>query len=129
MRKLLVVFAIFTLLFIGSFGLNLAMSMDEGGKMNNCPLMSNPSSFCQMGVGEHIAKWQQMFQALPFSGAFSLFLLGFVLAVWSLSQRTYFSLAPPLKLRLYKKEHPDREMFNPLLLAISKGTLQPRFYA
>jgi len=129
MKRFIVLLSIVALLLIGGFGLNLSMPMQDDGEMVNCPLTNDSSSFCQMGVTEHIAKWQQMFQAVHFSGAFFIFLLGFVLAVWYLSQRAYFSLSPPMKLRFYKKEHPDIRLFDNLLLAFSGGILHPKIYA
>jgi len=128
MQRFIILLSIATLLLVGGLVLNFSMPMQDG-KMANCPLMNNSSSFCQMGVTEHIAKWQEMFLAIPFSGVLLTLLLGIVLAVWYLSQRTYFSLSPPLKLKFYKKEHPDIKLFDNLLLAFSNGILHPKIYA
>lgn len=128
MQRFFVLLSVLTLLFIGVFGMNLSMSMQDDSKMSGCPLMVNSSSFCQMSVTEHISKWQQMFLAIPFSGALFI-LLGLVFAVWYLSQINYFSLSPPIRLRLYKREHPDIKLFDNLLLAFSKGILHPKIYA
>lgn len=128
MQRFVVLLSILTLLFIGGFGMNLSMLMQDDGKMSECPLMVNSSSFCQMSVTEHISKWLQMFLAIPFSGALFI-LLGLVFAVWYLSQRNYFSLSPPMRLKFYKREHPDIKLFDNLLLAFSKGILHPKIYA
>lgn len=128
MQRFIILLSVVTLLFIGGFGMNLSMSIQNDGKMSKCPLMVQSSSFCQMGIVEHISKWQEMFLAIPFSGALFL-LFGLVFAVWHLSQRNYFSLSPPISLRLYKREHPDIKLFDNLLLAFSKGILHPKIYA
>ncbi len=131
MKKLLVSIALLTFILVGLFGMNLSMGMDKNGKMTNCPLMSGPSSLCQMGVTEHISKWLQMFQAVPFSSVFTLFVLGLFFIAWSISSKTYFALAPPERYssNLYQKEHPDSRLFNSLLLAFYNGIIQPTIYA
>ncbi len=131
MKKFLVSVALLTFLFVGLFGMNLSMSKDTDGKMASCPLSSNSSTFCQMEITQHIAKWQQMFQALPFTGASLLFLLGlfFIVNLFYLNIRILSSLAPPMssKLKSYQKEHPDI-VFDKLLLAFSDGILHPKIY-
>ncbi len=98
--------------------------------MTNCPLSSNFLTPCHMGINQHIAKWQQIFQALPFTSASLLFLLGFFFISTVFYIRTVSSLAPPMSSRLksYQKEHPNIG-FDKLLLAFSDGILHPKIYA
>lgn len=121
---------LFVFIFVPQFGMNLTMSMDKDGKMANCSLTSNSSNFCQMGITQHIAKWQQMFQARPFTNISLLFLLGAFFTATVFYMGKHFSLAPPLasKLNYYQKEHPDSNLFDKLLLAFSDGILHPKIY-
>lgn len=129
MKKLLVSVALLAFLFVGLFGMNLSMSKNTDGKMAKCPLINSSSSICQMGVLEHISKWQQVLQAIP-SSAFFLFALGLLFIARSFYSRAYFLLSPPQRNspRLYYKEHPDINLFNSLLLAFSDGILHPKIY-
>lgn len=130
MKKLLVSVSLLAFIFIGLFGMNLStMSKDTDGKMANCPLISSSSSICQMGILEHISKWQQMFQAPPFTNISILFLLGLFFTATVSYIGKHFSLAPLLSIKLnyYQKEHPDIG-FDKLLLAFSDGILHPKIY-
>ena len=128
-QRFLLVLLASIFIFVSLFGMNLTMSMDKDGKMANCPLTSNSSTFCQMGITQHIAKWQQMLQAFPFTSVSLFFLLGFFFIATAFYIRILSSLAPPMssKLKSYQKEHPDIG-FDKLLLAFSDGILHPKIY-
>lgn len=129
MGKSPLLLVLFTFVFISLFGMNLTMNMSKDGKMSNCPFMSNSSSVCQMSASDHMQKWHQMFAAtLTQTGSLLLLYVAFFISLaYSLTQ---FTLAPPLAqiFQRYKKEHPDIQTFNPLLLAFSDGILHPKIY-
>jgi len=127
MKRIFSAFILITFIFISVFGLNLGM-MYKNGKMTNCPL-DNSSSICQMNVGSHIAKWQQMFQAFPSTTVSLFFLLGFFFIAPVFYVGTRFSLAPPTSHRLKFYQNKQRDiLFDKLLLAFSDGILHSKIY-
>ena len=129
MKRFLSVFFLISFIFIGIFGVNLGMTYKDG-KMINCPLSSNSLTPCHMGLTQHIAKWQQIFQALPFTSASLLFLLGMFFVAIVFYTRTLSALSPPASSRLnsYQQEHLGIGL-DKLLLAFSSGILHPKIYA
>lgn len=94
------------------------MNFNDQGQMANCPLMLDATLVCQMGLADHITNWQQMF----------VFLLGItVYIVFSLGK--LFLLSPPIhRAKLYQKDHPESNLFDPLLLAFSDGIVHPKIF-
>ena len=129
--KLIVFSGIITFLVMSFWGL-YSMPMDEHGKMADCPFMNDSASLCQMSVTEHIARWQQLFTAIPEKNLLfsALILLTALLMV-------LFSIVPKIRdkllfqrfLHYFYRRKPEINLFNHLLLAFSQGILNPRIYA
>lgn len=119
-------------LFGAGLSLSLGMQSDLHGTMPGCPFMSAQPTVCQMGVLEHITKWQQLFTAVfPESDmrvSLVLLLLTIViLALFSRGSHRAFAaraLSPPMP-----KIAPEAKFFNHLIVAFSEGILHPKIYA
>ncbi len=129
--KNILILGMITFLAVGFWGLYF-MSVDVNGKMGNCPFVDNSSSFWPMGILEHISQWQQFFTIIR----------GKRLLVSLLSLLVFFAIvafAVPIKLReklkrLQSRQHlywhkPEIKLFDYLVLAFSKGILNPKIYA
>lgn len=130
--KYVVVLGIIAFLIMSFWGL-YSMPMDEHGKMVGCPFTINSTSLCQMSFTEHIAKWQQLFIAMPNKSLlFSAFVLLFVLliALLPIIPKTRGEMMLPQRFRNHLYKHkPEIKLFNHLLVTFSQGILNPKIYA
>lgn len=128
--KYLAIIILFTFSYLGIFGLNLSMKMDNGNHMSSCVFMLQDSGQCQMSISDHIAKWQETFSATAASDlVLILFVLLSLAIIYSITR--YYTVDPP-KLYLYqrfKKENDMIKLFDYLLQAMSSGILQSKVYA
>lgn len=108
---------------VSAFGVGLAMEPDQNGHMPGCPLMGEQVNICLMNVVEHMAKWQQLFTAIPI---ILLLLTVALLIVWTRKPDVFSSartLSPPIR-----TNEPKINLFNHLVAAFSRGILHPRLY-
>ena len=101
----------------------------ERGSMANCFLMDSMMG-CTMTIGQHMAIWNTMFNALvPLLIAMNLlFVLVvavlFVAKVFGTSSLPFFSLPATC----YYKDHPPGTIFNRFQEAFSQGILNPKSF-
>ena len=130
--KCIIIFLEIIAFLVMSFWGLYSMPMDEHGKVTHCPFMNDSTSLCQMSVTEHIARWQQLFTAIPEKNLLfsALILLTALLMV-------LFSIIPKIRdkllfqrfLHYFYRRKSEINLFNHLLLAFSQGILNPRIYA
>ena len=107
------------------------MSMNINGRMTNCPFMNDVSSFCQMGVFEHINKWQQFFTVIrEKSLLLSLFALltFFKITSFAVFKKLYEKLKHQRFRKYFYRYNPEMKVFNNLALAFSRGIIKPKIY-
>ncbi len=128
--KYLAIIILVAFSYLGIFGLNLSMKMDNDNHVSKCVFMLQDSRQCQMNISQHLQKWQEMFVATT-SSDFVLILFALLSLVAAYSIIRYYTVDPP-KIYLYqriKKENDMMKLFDYLLQAISSGILQSKIYA
>lgn len=131
-RQTLTIVVAGVFLFSAVFSISLGMQSDAHGTMYDCPFVSLQTSLCQMGILEHIAKWQQLFTAVFSKSATltSVLLLLLTLAALATFAREYHNvffartLSPPIP-----KSKPGVKLFNYLVVAFAEGILHSKVYA
>lgn len=116
-----------TAIFVVSFANLLMGHNDHGhGMVSPCPLMQDRSTMCPMNVAEHIAKWQQLFSA-PVNAKDILASLASVVVLSILLWQAPTAESPP-RARAYRLRNRASILFDPVRVALSRGTLQPLLY-
>lgn len=118
-------------IFVAVFGLSHSMLPVDSSQMSKCPFMVSKVTICSMGVTEHIAQWQQLFNSLPYQNVMLvlLVLVGVILLV-SLFKNVSNLQAEWIKARKKNQhENPETNLFNYLKIVFADGILQPKLYA
>ena len=116
-------------LFASLFGIGVGMEMKDG-QMSSCPFMASQVSICQMSVTEHISQWQQVFVGIPTKTnllALALLLLAIFVIPFAKSFTKIKQNELAIRLISYCKTAATK-IFDPLLLAFSRGILNPKIY-
>ena len=129
-KEIIVVLGMIAFLTMSFFSL-FSMPMDMNGRMINCPFMDSSSGFCQMGVSEHISKWQQFFTMTKGENLIlALFSLLIVIWIGLFNQNEFKDMKQYQKFRInFYRYKPELKLFNYLLLAFSRGVIRSKIYA
>lgn len=131
-EKIFVSLILFTFVSVGILGMNIGMAKDRDGNMRGCLFGMRQAAICQMNVAEHMVKWQQGRMGITKNVRLLLVTLLSVLVILPYlgkilkKPRANFVIA---KLRYYKKQEHVFKLFQYLLVAFSRGILNPRIYA
>lgn len=113
------------LLFSASFGLVMSMRTDAMGQMSDCPF-SHGEALCQMGVFEHLDRFQQAFASIPVKVIVLTFLISLI---WFSSDNKTKVFYQNSRLLYLKSIRELSNVFDDFLLALSDGIVQPKLYA
>lgn len=129
--KNIIILGIIVFLIISFWG-SYSMSIDESGKMVNCPLMNGFSSFCEMNASEHIGQWKQLFTAIQGKNLllFLSTLLVFLPAtLFTINTRAYEKLKLQRFRNYFYWYKPEIKLFDHLVVAFSQGNIRSQIYA
>lgn len=126
MGKNIVIIGIIAFLAVGIWSL-YSMPIDEAGRMINCSFMKGFSSFCHMNLNEHINQHQMMFALTKEKNLLLISLLTFLFCALLINKSRDKLKFQPLKNHLYKYK-PEIKLFDHLLIAFSRGILNPKIY-
>lgn len=130
MKKAILFSTLIIFLFLITFGLNLCVSRKSMHLESQSVMTNSSENGCPMNILSHIAKWHQAFEAtFNQTGGFLLLTFTFFATLSFLLSR--FILAPPLQQAFehQRKRQPDIGILNPVLNAISNGTLQSKIFS
>ncbi len=103
----------------------MSMHTDDRGQMSDCPF-SQGQAICQMGIFEHLDRFQAAFTGISAKVLFSFSLL-LLLALFLLSDNQKL-LVSKIKIGYLKRRY-SIPIFDTFLSALSDGIIQPKFYA
>lgn len=117
-------------LFTAAFGVAASMEMKDG-QMSACPFMANQASMCDMGIADHIGKWQQAFLGVPAKNNVLTLIQLLASALAAIPFIKYFLEIKRPELTVYLRSYfreTASKIPNSLLLAFSDGILNPKIY-
>jgi heme/copper-type cytochrome/quinol oxidase subunit 4 len=109
-----------------TFGVIMGMHTDSMGQMSDCPFAQG-QAICQMGIFEHLNRFQRAFNSIPVKVLSTLSVLLFL--AFSPSSDYQKGLLQKNKLLYLKRARGHISIFNTFLLAISDGIVQPKLFA
>ncbi|MBI3305051.1 hypothetical protein HYZ80_01845 [Candidatus Parcubacteria bacterium] len=126
----LIIFVLASFAFMSILGMDMSMKPKDD-QMSGCPFMAGQATMCQMGVTEHIAKWQQAFLGIPTKTNFLAFAAVLLIAILASLIKPFPQLkkltASTARFLAYHKASCIK-VFDPLLIAFSDGILNPKIY-
>lgn len=125
--------SIISLLWINTFGLNYHMNEMRIDKNNNNCLFNSQTSGCTMSFSEHASIWHEMFTILPqnileFITTLVLFIIFTLTFIFWRNYFYIFYRQIALKFKLYKREHPQINLFSYFKEVFSSGILNTKIY-
>lgn len=127
-QKTIILLGITAFFTVGALGMgNFGMTADANGQMSNCPFMG-VTAVCKMSPLGHIDAWQNMFTALPFKSALTLFTLLLLAIFAALLFRDLLDNQRPRLVYARRFRNPTHIVRNELQEAFSNGILHPKIF-
>lgn len=128
--NVLATFVILAFSLVSFLTLTSSMHMENKGSASNCIFMAGEPANCQMTIAQHINSWQGTFLAVVQPGPMMFLFIAMLLTTAILASKYLAENQLILQLfRRYQKENSDFKLFDYLLVAMSRGILQPKLYA
>lgn len=128
-NKALALMAALTLILVAILGVGMEMNMGSSGSMTGCLFMNHQGALCPMNALEHIAKWQEIFNAIPslkfaYASIFILLLLYVLPSLSPIGSKQGLEQSP----HALARNNALLASLDYIMLAFSQGLLHPKIY-